>query len=75
LLDLLLEGGPTLAGAWWRAGLIDRGVVYVGARMGGGAGRAPLEGVFANIDQTAEVEFVQVSSVGSDVLIEFVRKS
>jgi diaminohydroxyphosphoribosylaminopyrimidine deaminase/5-amino-6-(5-phosphoribosylamino)uracil reductase len=75
LLDLLLEGGPTLAGAWWRAGLIDRGVVYVGARMGGGAGRAPLEGVFASIDQTAEVEFVQVSSVGSDVLIEFVRKS
>ena len=73
-LHLLLEGGPTLAGAWWRAGLADRGVVYVGARMGGGNGRAPLDGFFASIDDAVELEFVHLESVGRDVVIEFEKK-
>jgi diaminohydroxyphosphoribosylaminopyrimidine deaminase / 5-amino-6-(5-phosphoribosylamino)uracil reductase len=74
LLHLLLEGGPTLAGAWWRAGVVDSGVAHIGARIGGGAGRPPLGGGFATITDADDVEFVAVRSVSGDVAIEFRRK-
>lgn len=71
LLGLLLEGGAALAGAWWRAGVIDRGRVYIGDRVGGGAGIPPLGGVFATISEATEVEFTSVRNVGDDVAIDF----
>ena len=70
-LDILLEGGPTVASAWWKAGLVSRGVTYLGARVGGGRGPAPLAGVFASITDAFDVEIVDVRRVGSDVRIEF----
>lgn len=75
LLDLLLEGGPTLAGAWWRAGVVSAGLVYVGARVAGGSGRSPLAGIFSTIGDVDEVEFGPVRNVGIDVLIEFQRRN
>lgn len=74
LLHLLLEGGPTLSGAWWRAGVITEGAVYVGAKVGGGAGRAPMAGVFGNISDADDVEFGTVRNVSEDVLITFKKK-
>lgn len=74
LLHLLLEGGPTLAGAWWKAGVVDNGVAHIGARIGGGTGRPPLGGGFATIADADDVEFVAVRSVSGDVAIEFRRR-
>lgn len=74
LLHLLLEGGPTLAGAWWKAGVVDNGVAHIGARIGGGTGRPPLGGGFATIADADDVEFVAVRSVSGDVEIEFRRR-
>jgi diaminohydroxyphosphoribosylaminopyrimidine deaminase/5-amino-6-(5-phosphoribosylamino)uracil reductase len=74
MLHLLLEGGPSLAGAWWRAGVISNGMVYIGAKVGGGTGRSPLAGLFATIEDASEVEFEAVRNVGDDVVIAF-RKS
>ena len=74
LLDLLLEGGPTLAGAWWRAGVVTSGLVYVGARVAGGSGQSPLAGIFSTIGEADEVEFGPARNVGTDVLIEFRRR-
>jgi diaminohydroxyphosphoribosylaminopyrimidine deaminase / 5-amino-6-(5-phosphoribosylamino)uracil reductase len=71
LLDVLLEGGAQLAGAWWRAGLISRGVVYVAGRVGGGAGLSPLGGEFANMTSSMEVSIVDVSRIGPDLRLEF----
>jgi diaminohydroxyphosphoribosylaminopyrimidine deaminase/5-amino-6-(5-phosphoribosylamino)uracil reductase len=71
MLHLLLEGGPTLAGAWWRAGVISNGMVYIGAKVGGGTGRSPLAGSFAAIEDASEVEFEVVRNVGDDVVIAF----
>jgi diaminohydroxyphosphoribosylaminopyrimidine deaminase/5-amino-6-(5-phosphoribosylamino)uracil reductase len=71
LLDVLLEGGPGLAGAWWRAGLIDRGVIYVGARIGGGLGLGPLGGVFRTMAESRAVNITAVGMVGPDIRIEF----
>ena len=71
LLDVLLEGGPTLAGAWWRSGIVGRGVIYVGARVGGGQGVAPLGGDFATMAQSRPVRIRDVHMVGPDIRIEF----
>jgi diaminohydroxyphosphoribosylaminopyrimidine deaminase/5-amino-6-(5-phosphoribosylamino)uracil reductase len=71
LLDVMLEGGPTLAGAWWRSGIIGRGVIYVGARVGGGQGVPPLGGDFATMAQSKTVNIRDVRMVGPDIRIEF----
>lgn len=42
-LGVLLEGGPSLAGAFWRAGLIDEVAVAIAPRILG-PGRSPLAG-------------------------------
>ena len=72
LLDVMVEGGPTLAGEWWRAGVIARGVAYVGARIAGGRGIPPLEGVFPSIEAAEVASVRDVRSLGGDVRIEFV---
>ena len=71
LLDVLLEGGPQLTGAWWRAGVVSRGVIYVGPRMAGGRGMAPIEGDFATMAQSSAVNINDVRMVGPDIRIEF----
>jgi diaminohydroxyphosphoribosylaminopyrimidine deaminase/5-amino-6-(5-phosphoribosylamino)uracil reductase len=71
LLDLLLEGGATLAGSWWRAGLVGRGVTYIAARMGGGEGLSPLGGDFPTMAQSRAVTIREVRTVGPDIRIEF----
>ena len=70
LLDVLLEGGPTLAGTWWRSGIVGRAVIYVGARVGGGTGFAPLGGDFATMAQSRPVNIRDVRMVGPDIRIE-----
>jgi diaminohydroxyphosphoribosylaminopyrimidine deaminase/5-amino-6-(5-phosphoribosylamino)uracil reductase len=70
-LDLLLEGGPRLAQAWWRAGVVTRGVVYLAARMAGGAGISPLAGRFESIEDAVEVHITQVRTLGDDIRVDF----
>ena len=71
LLDVLVEGGPTLAGALWRARLVDRGVFYLGGRLAGGPGLPALGGIFATLAEARPVAFVSVERVGPDLRIEF----
>jgi diaminohydroxyphosphoribosylaminopyrimidine deaminase/5-amino-6-(5-phosphoribosylamino)uracil reductase len=70
-LDVLLEGGPQLAGAWWRAGVISRGVLYVGAIVGGGQGLSPLTGDFATMAESRPVNISEIRMIGPDVRIDF----
>lgn len=74
LLHLLLEGGPTIARAWWNADVVSDGVVYIGSRVGAGTGRSPMAGIFNTIAAASEVEFESVDSVGRDAVITFTRK-
>lgn len=74
MLHLLLEGGPTLASSWWRAGVISNGIVYIGAKVGVGRGRSPLAGHFATFNDAVDVEFEEVRNVGGDVVITFRKK-
>ena len=69
--SLLLEGGPTLAGAFLRADLIDKLVLFVAPKLVGGDDAPPLfagPGVRA-LTEAVAVTSVEVSRVGEDVLV------
>jgi diaminohydroxyphosphoribosylaminopyrimidine deaminase/5-amino-6-(5-phosphoribosylamino)uracil reductase len=70
-LSVLLEGGPTLAGAWMRAGVVSRGVVYIGGRVGGGTGTSPLGGRFGSIGDAVGVTITGMRHLGPDVRIDY----
>ncbi len=71
VLDVLVEGGPTVAASWWSSGVVNAGVVYVGSLMGGGQGRGPMAGIFESIELATKLDIVDVRMVGPDVRIEF----
>ncbi|MDQ3416665.1 MAG: bifunctional diaminohydroxyphosphoribosylaminopyrimidine deaminase/5-amino-6-(5-phosphoribosylamino)uracil reductase RibD [Actinomycetota bacterium] len=67
---VLLEGGPTLAGAAVAAGLVDRVVAYLApALLGDGRAALGAAGV-STISATHRLELVDVRRVGDDVRIE-----
>ena len=65
--NVLLEGGPTLAGAFLAAGLVDRVIGYVAPKLLG-AGRAALEdaGIGAIAD-AIELDFTEITQIGGDL--------
>lgn len=69
LSTVLLEGGPTLAGALLGADLIDEVRFFVAPKLLG-AGLTPLSAPFAvSMAEARSLQDVQVESVGQDVLI------
>ncbi len=69
ILEVLVEGGPQLAGALWRDGLIDRGVFYLAARMAGGEGWPVMRGAFATLSDARPIIIEEVQRVGEDVRV------
>lgn len=64
---VLLEGGPTLAGAFWSAGCIDELLVYVApVLLGSGPAAVPDLGV-TTIGEAARLRVVDLDRVGPDV--------
>jgi len=63
--SLLLEGGPTLAGAFLRAGLVDRLLLYVAPTL---AGAGP--GVLDGLDSPLALLHLTCRRIGDDVLLE-----
>jgi len=70
LLDILVEGGPTLARAMLIDQLVDRIVVYVGALLAGGAGLAPFGGAFRTIADAKGLVITDVTRLGPDLRID-----
>ena len=71
IVDLLVEGGTSLTTSLRVAGLIDRGVIYAGAVLAGGAGRGVFEGVFGNIGDLQPIRITGLERIGPDIKIEF----
>jgi diaminohydroxyphosphoribosylaminopyrimidine deaminase/5-amino-6-(5-phosphoribosylamino)uracil reductase len=73
ILQLLVEGGPTVAGAFHRAGLVDRYVVYVApALLGGDDGRPLLDGPgAATMADAQRGAFAGVTPLGADVRLDY----
>lgn len=62
-----LEGGPTLAAAFWRAGLVDSVVAYLAPALLG-AGRCAVGDLgIASIDGAARLLLDDVTRIGDDV--------
>ncbi|VEG54513.1 diaminohydroxyphosphoribosylaminopyrimidine deaminase [Mycolicibacterium aurum] len=71
--DVLVEGGPTLAGAFLRAGVIDRILAYVAPiLLGGPIGAVDDVGVLT-IAQAQRWRFDGMQQVGPDVLLSLTR--
>src|SRR3989442_445804 len=72
VVQAVVEGGPTVAGAFHRAGLVDRYVIYLApALFGGDDGRPLFAG--AGAPTMADVwrgEIVSVEQLGPDVRLE-----
>jgi diaminohydroxyphosphoribosylaminopyrimidine deaminase/5-amino-6-(5-phosphoribosylamino)uracil reductase len=74
VLQLLVEGGATVAHAFHAAGLVDRYVVYLApALFGGDDARGLFRGAGApTIDAVRRGRFVSVSPLGDDVRLDLV---
>ena len=70
--DVLLEGGPTLAGAFLRAGLIDRILAYVAPILLGGPITAIDDVGVSTIAGALRWQFDGIQQLGDDVCLSLV---
>lgn len=63
--SLLLEGGPTLAGAFLRAGLVDKLLLFVAPRLSGAG-----PGLLDALPEPLSLTRLRSRQVGDDVLLE-----
>jgi diaminohydroxyphosphoribosylaminopyrimidine deaminase/5-amino-6-(5-phosphoribosylamino)uracil reductase len=69
--SVMLEGGPTLAGAWWRAGLVDKVLAFISPQLvSGRICRSPLMGEGSPyMAEAAQLRECATVASGRDVLI------
>ena len=70
--DVLLEGGPTLAGVFLRAGLIDRILAYVAPILLGGPITVIDDAGVPTIGKALRWKFDGVGQIGPDLLLSLV---
>lgn len=77
VLQVLVEGGATVAGAFHRAGLVDRYVVYLApALFGGDDGRALFSGPgAATIDDVWRGRIIEATPLGDDLKVVLERRA
>jgi diaminohydroxyphosphoribosylaminopyrimidine deaminase / 5-amino-6-(5-phosphoribosylamino)uracil reductase len=63
----LLEGGPTLAGAFLAAGLVDRIVGYVAPKLLGAGQQALVDAGIGTIADALDLDFTDISQIGPDL--------
>jgi len=73
--DVLVEGGPTLAGAFLRAGVVDRILSYVAPVLLGGPVTAVDDVGVATIAGALRWRYDDVTAVGPDLLLSLVPGS
>lgn len=65
--SVLLEGGPTLAGAFWAAGCVDELLVYLApALLGAGPSAVPDLGT-GTVADAARLDLLDIARVGPDL--------
>ena len=74
-LDILVEGGAGLADALWSRGLVDRGVFYLAGKIAGGRGLGLFDGIWNTLEDSVEVDIVDVMKLGPDLRVEWVLAS
>jgi diaminohydroxyphosphoribosylaminopyrimidine deaminase/5-amino-6-(5-phosphoribosylamino)uracil reductase len=69
-VDVLLEGGPRLAGAFVAAGRVDRVLAYLAPALLGAGPAALAEAGVGTIDDIARLEVDEVRRAGADVVVD-----
>ncbi|WP_343710333.1 bifunctional diaminohydroxyphosphoribosylaminopyrimidine deaminase/5-amino-6-(5-phosphoribosylamino)uracil reductase RibD [Mycobacterium sp.] len=72
--DVLLEGGPTLASAFLRAGTIDRILAYVAPILLGGPATAVDDVGVSSIARALRWRFDAIERIGPDLLLSLVPR-
>jgi diaminohydroxyphosphoribosylaminopyrimidine deaminase/5-amino-6-(5-phosphoribosylamino)uracil reductase len=72
VVDVLLEGGPRLAGAFLAAGLVDRVLAYVAPKFLGAGTLALAESGVSTITAAHQFTVEQATMSGSDVRVSAV---
>ena len=72
VVDVLLEGGPTLVGAFVAAGRVDRVLLYVAPKLLGAGPMALGDAGVATVTDAVGLVFEEVSMCGPDVRISAV---
>lgn len=70
VVHVLLEGGPTLAAAFLRAGLVDDVRAYVAPALLGAGPSAVGDLGITGIDEVLRLQLVSVSRVGDDIRLD-----
>jgi diaminohydroxyphosphoribosylaminopyrimidine deaminase/5-amino-6-(5-phosphoribosylamino)uracil reductase len=65
--NVLLEGGPTLAGGFLAAGLVDRVVGYVAPKLLGDGRAALADAGIGTIADAVELDFTDITQIGGDL--------
>ncbi|OBK98911.1 bifunctional diaminohydroxyphosphoribosylaminopyrimidine deaminase/5-amino-6-(5-phosphoribosylamino)uracil reductase RibD [Mycobacterium sp. 1165178.9] len=73
--DVLLEGGPTLAGAFLRAGVVNRILAYVAPTLLGGPVTAVDDVGVTTITRALRWQFDGIDRVGPDLVLSLVPRS
>lgn len=73
--DVLLEGGPTLAGAFLRAGAVNRILAYVAPTLLGGPVTAVDDVGVSTITRALRWQFDGIDRVGPDLVLSLVPRS
>ncbi|OBJ07531.1 bifunctional diaminohydroxyphosphoribosylaminopyrimidine deaminase/5-amino-6-(5-phosphoribosylamino)uracil reductase RibD [Mycobacterium sp. 1465703.0] len=73
--DVLLEGGPTLAGAFLRAGVVNRILAYVAPTLLGGPVTAVDDVGVSTISRALRWHFDGIDRVGPDLVLSLVPRS
>jgi diaminohydroxyphosphoribosylaminopyrimidine deaminase/5-amino-6-(5-phosphoribosylamino)uracil reductase len=73
VVRVLLEGGPTLAAAFWRAGLIDEVVGYLAPALLGSGPTAVGDLGIGTISDIARLRITDITRLGEDVRITMKR--
>ncbi|GGQ53503.1 bifunctional diaminohydroxyphosphoribosylaminopyrimidine deaminase/5-amino-6-(5-phosphoribosylamino)uracil reductase RibD [Couchioplanes azureus] len=64
---VLLEGGPTLAGAFLAAGLVDRVVGYVAPKLLGAGRPALVDAGIGTIAEAIDLDLTDIAQIGADL--------
>ncbi|WP_329794025.1 bifunctional diaminohydroxyphosphoribosylaminopyrimidine deaminase/5-amino-6-(5-phosphoribosylamino)uracil reductase RibD [Lentzea sp. DG1S-22] len=75
VVEVLLEGGPTLAGAFWRAGRVDRVLAYIAPALLGDGPAAVLDAGVSTITDAVRLTVEDVSMSGPDLRISAVPQT
>ena len=69
--EILLESGPSLAGAFLRAGLIDELLVYLAPRLLGSDARPLLDLPLTRMAEAMDLQLLEQRRVGEDLRLTF----